>query len=105
MDTTIPGEDNYLGRGVSYCATCDGQFYKDKSAIVVGYNEEAISDTEFLSELFSKVYFIPSGKLYGKADILKGTFAESHENANIVLINEKPLEISGGLKADTLKTD
>lgn len=105
MDTTIPGEDNYLGRGVSYCATCDGQFYKDKSAIVVGYNEESIADAEFLSELCSKVYFIPSGKLYGKVEMLKGLFAESNENANIVLINEKPLEISGGFKADTLKTD
>ena len=51
-------EDNYLGKGVSYCATCDGNFYKGKIVAVVGGGNTAIEDAIYLSDLCKKVYLI-----------------------------------------------
>ena len=45
----IPGEDELAGRGVSYCATCDGAFYKDKITAVVGGGNTAVEDALFLA--------------------------------------------------------
>ncbi|WP_292485810.1 thioredoxin-disulfide reductase [Methanohalobium sp.] len=52
----IPGEDTYYGRGVSYCATCDAPFYKERDVIVVGGGNTAISDALILSNVANKVY-------------------------------------------------
>jgi thioredoxin reductase (NADPH) len=54
----IPGEEAYLGRGVSYCATCDGAFYRDSEVAVVGRNMEAIDEAEFLTKFASTVHWI-----------------------------------------------
>lgn len=47
----VPGEEEFSGNGVSYCATCDGFFYKDKSVIVVGGGNGALADASHLSDL------------------------------------------------------
>ena len=52
------GEDTYLGRGVSYCATCDGAFYRDSEVAVVGVNREAIEEAEHLTKFASTVHWI-----------------------------------------------
>ena len=52
----IPGEKELVGKGVSYCATCDGNFYKDKVVGVVGGGKSAIEDAIYLSDIASKVY-------------------------------------------------
>lgn len=49
------GEDKFLGRGVSYCATCDGAFFKDKTVIVVGGGNTALEDSLYLSNICKKV--------------------------------------------------
>lgn len=54
----FPGEMENLGRGVSYCATCDAVLYKGKSAIVVGYSSEEEKEAEFLAEIAEQVYYI-----------------------------------------------
>ena len=54
----IPFEDKFTGRGVSYCATCDGAFYKGKTAAVFGGGNTAVEDAIYLSALCSKVYII-----------------------------------------------
>ena len=54
----IPGEDDLGGLGVSYCATCDGAFYKDRIAVVVGGGNVAAEDAVFLSGLCEKVYLV-----------------------------------------------
>jgi thioredoxin reductase (NADPH) len=51
----IPGEDEFRGRGVSYCATCDGAFYKDKEIVVIGGGNSAVSEAMFLTRFASKV--------------------------------------------------
>lgn len=54
----VPGEIEYTGRGVSYCATCDGAFYKSKVAAVVGGGDVALEDALYLSNIADKVYLI-----------------------------------------------
>ena len=88
------GENEFLGRGVSYCATCDAPLYKGKDVIVIGGSKEEESEAEFLGEVCNSVKYIP---------LHKGEIAFKHDN--IVVVNEKPVEIKGMMKANTLLTD
>lgn len=54
----VPGEDKFRGRGVSYCATCDGMFFKGKTVVVVGGGNTALEDALFLSKVCEKVYLV-----------------------------------------------
>lgn len=54
----VPGEKEYTGRGVSYCATCDGAFYRGKNVAVVGGGDVALEDALYLSNIAEKVYLI-----------------------------------------------
>lgn len=84
----IKGEENYLGKGVGYCATCDAPLYKGKVVTIIGYNKEAEEDANFVSELASKVYYIPMYK------------EEPKINSNIEIVKDIPMEILGdGVKA------
>lgn len=57
----IPGEDEYLGRGVSYCATCDGALYRGLPVAVVGSTDWALEEAHFLSRFASPLYLVVSG--------------------------------------------
>ena len=60
----IPGEKDFLGRGVSYCAICDAAFFKEETVCVLGDSEEAVKEAGLLTKYAGKVYLIaPSGKL------------------------------------------
>ncbi len=54
----VPGEDEFAGRGVSYCATCDGPFYRDQEVAVVGGGDSALQESLYLTTLVKKVYLI-----------------------------------------------
>ncbi|UKI36031.1 MAG: FAD-dependent oxidoreductase [Clostridiales bacterium] len=54
----IDGEEKFRGRGVSYCATCDGGFFRDKTACVIGGGDTAVEDALYLANLCKKVYVI-----------------------------------------------
>lgn len=54
----VPGEAEYTGRGVSWCATCDGALFKDKTVAVVGGGDAAVEEAIFLTKFASKVYLI-----------------------------------------------
>ncbi len=90
---SLVGEDEYLGRGVSYCATCDAFFYRGKTVAVIGEADEAAQEAEFLASGCEKVYYIP----------VKDEAEFSADN--IETINARPLEIKGGLKVSSLVTD
>ena len=60
--STLPGEKEYLGKGVSYCATCDGAFYKQKEVAVYGSNQEAIDEALVLTRFASTVHWITKSK-------------------------------------------
>lgn len=79
----INGEEEYLGKGVGYCATCDAMLYRNKKVAIIGYNHEAEEEANFLSEISSSVYYIPMYKLENKI------------NSSINIIDDRPLEIKG----------
>ena len=54
----VPGEDKFVGRGVSFCANCDGLFYKDKTIVVVGGGDSACDESQFLSKFARQVYVV-----------------------------------------------
>ncbi len=85
----VKGEDSFLGKGVSYCATCDGAFYKNKDVIVVGGANAAHTASVYLSEIASSVVQIYRG------DKFKGESAWINEvlrNKNIEVIFENEVE-------------
>jgi len=60
----IPGEEEYYGRGVSYCATCDGYLYKDKSVVVIGGGNTALTDALYLKNLGAQVSISHRGETF-----------------------------------------
>jgi len=54
----VPGENEYLGRGVSYCATCDGHFFRDKEVVIVGGGDSAVEEGLFLTRYAKKVTIV-----------------------------------------------
>jgi thioredoxin reductase (NADPH) len=54
----VPGEDEFMGRGISNCATCDGAFYKNRVTLVVGGGDVAVEDAIYLSRMCKKVYLV-----------------------------------------------
>ncbi len=78
----LKNEDEFIGKGISYCAICDGNFYKDKDVAVIGGGNTAFTDALYLSDLCDKVYVIVRNKV--RADeILQ---SKVKEKENIILI-------------------
>lgn len=79
----LENEDKLLGSGISYCATCDGNFYKNKKVAVVGGGNTALEDALYLSNIASKVYLIHRrDKFRGEKKLI----SEVKEKNNIELI-------------------
>lgn len=68
--TLLENESEFVGRGISYCAVCDGMLYRGRDIAVIGESEEAEEEAEYLSELAQKVYYIP---LYKKISFILKT--------------------------------
>lgn len=83
----IKGEDDYLGQGVSYCATCDANLYKKQEVILIGYNRESIEEANFLNSTCSKVIFVNHTGL--DKDILSKNL-----DSSIDILEGKPLSIT-----------
>ncbi len=94
----IPGEDEFTGKGVSYCATCDGPFYRDQEILVVGGGDTAIQEAEFLTKFATKVTVVHRRDTLRATKILQEkAFANERIefiwNSNVVAIEgEKEVE-------------
>jgi thioredoxin reductase (NADPH) len=100
LGKSFPGEEMFLGKGVSYCATCDGMLFRNKTVAVVAYEKHNEAEAEYLAGLASKVYYIPMYK-----DDIK-------LSEKIEIVMDKPTEILGEgiveklvLKNKTIETD
>ena len=89
----FPGEEKLLGKGVSYCATCDAALYPGKTAIVISYSPNEEREAEFLAEYAKKVIYVP---MYGNVSIKKD---------NIEIRHATPTAIEGESAFTSLITD
>jgi thioredoxin reductase (NADPH) len=67
----VPGEEEYYGKGVSYCATCDGPFFNDKHIVVIGGGDTAVQESVFLAKFGSKVTIVHRRDSFRAARILQ----------------------------------
>lgn len=77
------GEEEFLGKGVGYCATCDAPLYKNKVVIIIAYNKKDEEEVNFISTIASRVYYIPMYK--EKVEV----------NEKVEIITDTPIEIVG----------
>ncbi len=84
------GEEEFLGKGVGYCATCDAPLYKDKVVTIIAYNKKDEEEANFIASIASKVYYVP---MYNE---------EVEVNSDIEIIKDKPVEIKGDMKVNSL---
>ena len=87
----LPGEEEFLGRGVSYCGTCDGMLYRGKRVAVIAQGHEAVSEANFLAGLCESVTF------FGQAD--------DALDSRVIVCDKKPEAITGGMRAEVLVAD
>ncbi len=94
----VPGEREFAnGKGVSYCATCDCNFYRQKTVALVGGQAEAVSDAEFMTRYASKVYLISPE--FDTSPVL----LEAAEKAGVIRIDAAVTEILGEGKVNAVK--
>ncbi len=80
----IPGEENFIGRGVSYCATCDGFFFRNKDVLVIGGGDSALQEGLFLTKYANQVRIVHRRDRLRAGDILKRR-ADTNEKIKYVL--------------------
>ena len=85
-----PGEKEFLGIGVSYCATCDAPLYRGKTVAIIGSSPKEEAEADFMSEIAGKVYYIP---LYKEKVNVKEA---------ITVVEDVPTAIEGKMKAEKL---
>ena len=92
----IPGEKEYVGKGVSYCAICDGSFYRGKKVAVLGGGDTALDDAAYLAGLAEQVYVIHRRKEFRGAVV---TVDQLKEKENVTFVLEHQVkEITGKAK-------
>ena len=97
----VPGEDKLAGSGVSYCATCDGAFFRGKEVAVVGGGDVAVEDALFLARLCKKVYVIHRRDTFRAAKTLVTRLIET-ENVEIIY-DSVVKEIQGNFRVEALQ--
>lgn len=101
--TNVPsliGEKEFLHRGVSYCATCDGRFYLNQPMAVIGDSEQAEAEASYLSDLACKLYFFRSKQISKESPY----YDSLTKKENVVLMNgDKAIAIEGQDKVNGLR--
>ena len=91
----VPGEDKFAGLGLSYCATCDGAFFKKRSVAVVGGGDVAVEDAIFLSRICDKVYVIHRRDEFRA---IKSSVNKLLANSNVEVIWDSVVESINGIE-------
>lgn len=99
----IKGEAEFSGKGVSYCAVCDGTLYKGKNVAVIGGGDTALGDALFLSKIAEKVYLVHRREEFRANKALQER-VRSAGNIELVL-NAVPVEIIGDKRVEALRID
>lgn len=97
------GEKEFLGKGVSYCATCDGFFYRDKVVGVIGGSDSAVSAAVFMADIAKKVYLIYRGEKL-RAENFWIVAAEKNKKIEIIY-NTNVKKINGTTKLEEVELD
>ena len=102
----IPSEQEFLGRGVSACATCDGFFYKDKEVAVIGGGNTAVEEALYLSNICSKVYLVHRRDTLRAEKILQDRIFEKEKNGKVEIFwNNQLEEVIGDEFVEKIKLD
>lgn len=91
----VPGEQEYYARGVHYCATCDGAFYRDKRLVVVGGGNSAVQEAMFLTRFASHIDLLVRSDKMRASEILQRELREKHADKITVHFNTTTDEIVG----------
>ncbi len=89
----LPNEDDYIGRGVSYCAFCDGNFFRNREVMVVGGGNTAVQDALYLSDICKRVYLVHRREEF-RAE--KGLTDKLRARENVEIITNAVLSEIGG---------
>lgn len=97
----LPNEDQLVGKGISYCATCDGSFYKNKKVAVVGGSNTALEDALYLADIAKKVYLIHRRDEFRGE---KSTVSRIKGKGNIqFVLNSNVTKLNAGDKLDNIE--
>ncbi len=96
----IPGEDDFIGAGVHFCATCDGPFYRDKEVMVVGGGNSAGEESIFLTKFASKVTIVTRDPDLSCSQIVAEK-VRAHPQIEVIT-NSSPAEFKGENRLDTV---
>ncbi|MDA0734450.1 MAG: FAD-dependent oxidoreductase [Chloroflexi bacterium] len=72
----VPGEEDFIGAGIHFCATCDGPFYRDKDVLVIGGGNSGLQESMFLTRFAKKITILERGEQLGASQILQDKVAE-----------------------------
>ncbi len=99
----LPEETAFAGKGISYCAVCDGALYQDKTVAVIGGGDTALDDASYLSGICQKVYLIHRRREFrGSA----GTLQKLQATENVEIITEaQAIGIAGAKRVEELRLD
>ncbi len=96
----VAGETDFIGRGVSYCVTCDGPFFRNAVVAIVGNGEEAAIDALFMSELASKVFLVSEQREFN----IEGTLMDRlSKKSNIEIVKGQVIKILGTQVVKSIK--
>ncbi|MBR5253345.1 MAG: thioredoxin-disulfide reductase [Clostridia bacterium] len=98
----VPGENEYKGKGVSYCATCDGMFFRGKTVIVNGGGDTAFEDAVYLSNVCEKVYLVHRRDSF-RASAASIKRAESKENIEFIKSSVVEEILGDGMRVNGVK--
>jgi thioredoxin reductase (NADPH) len=96
----IPGEKEFIGRGVSYCATCDGPFFRDQDIAVIGGGDTAVKEANYLARIVKSIVLIHRRKELRAEKIIQERL---HNAKNVILeLEHIPISINGSKTVESL---